>query len=245
MKTRRLSRRFRRRAPRRLPRVRRIGRNVRRNLGIPARTHLVKRLGEPIVVNNVSELGNILPVLTQDGNGSFELGSANAEGGLASTYSYGLAAKFKLSSVIQEHDITQMFDRYKIVGVALKILYQNNNSSVAGNQPLPAMWYAFDGDDSTVPTQYQDVMVKGYCKQMVLNGTTFRSWYCKPRVDKLVYQEGLTSAYTSERAPFIDCNSDDVPHYGFKAWIANWSVLAIDHVLRIQPIYYLALKDTQ
>lgn len=215
-----------------------------RRTRIPSRIHLIKRLGEQITLTN-SGVGG-LPALNQDGVGSFVQGSV-VGGSLPGTFQFPLTAQFKLSSAIDHLDLTDLFDRYKITGVKLKILFQNNTSSVTGQSALPVMYSAVDFDDNTPPTAYQQVLTKSYCKTRILNGNRTFSMFVRPRMLK---ELGSSSAgfagNSSERSTWIDSTYPDVPHYGIKFWIDNWySANDSNMILRIQPEYYLALKDVQ
>lgn len=205
---------------------------------------MIKRLGQQVTIVNGG--GSGLPFLNQTGGGTWEMTATPTGGSLGGTYQYGLSGQFQLNAVQDHTDITQLFDRYKIVGIKLKFLFQHNVASVSGNSCLPVMYHAFDADDANVPTSANDVMVKAYCKTRILNGNREFSVYYKPRISKEIFQGPFAGpGYSTEKAAWLDCNSSAIPHYGFKAWIDNW--LAPDNalLLRIQPVYYLALKDTQ
>lgn len=234
-------RRLRGRPRTRLPRARML----KRKLGMVARkTHVFKRFAQDIVVGNTM---NGMNITSDAGTQSTAITAAADDFG---TQQGGFALAFKLSSVIDPADFTDLFDRYKITGVKLKFLYQNNMSGIPGTgatAPLPRITYAFDGDDQAAPSNRLTVAVKGYAKERVLNGNRNFSVFLRPRIDKLVYQAGLTSAYSSERVCWLDAANSNVPHYGMKIWINNWysDSDTSSQKLTIQPVYYLALKDTQ
>lgn len=206
----------------------------------------VKRVGQIMRIYNSAITGQPT-VLSNDGNGSISVSGTSAD--TAATVQFGGAMRFMLKSVIESSDLTQLFDRYKIKGVKLKFLYQSNlanSDSTTGTNALPIMSYSFDGDDDTNPTSYTDLARKQYTKQKILNGNYFFSIYLKPRVTKEVYRTALTTGYTSEKACWLDCNNDDIAHFGLKLWINNWNPGSTKfNQLSIQPTYYLALKDTQ
>lgn len=233
-----------------------ILRSVYPRRSIASRTHIVKRLGQDIVysVQPASGAQPGYPTLAYTGNGSAQIGSIGA-GSLAGTASFGSSLQFKLESVIDPTDLSQLFDRYKIVGVKLKCLFMQNTSDTAGGSMLPLLHYAQDYDDSSVPTSELAVMSKAYCKTKVLNANRPFSIYLKPRVTKTldtVTGGSITAiGLSSERSPFIDCSYQAVPHYGLKMWCDFWNVINVQNVpepklaFKIQPVYYLALKDTQ
>lgn len=208
---------------------------------IASRTHVMKRIGKPAFVQN--SLGG--PLLTDDGGGQFQQ-AGTAVGALPGTWETGLSAQFQLNSVIDPSDITSLFDRYKIVGVKLKIHYLHNASFIPGQSNLPTLYYAFDGDDSTPPPTALGVLSKGYCKSKVLNANRPLSVYIKPRLTKEIYNSPISTGYSSEKACWLDCSYSTVPHYGLKFWLSDWvGGDENNNAIRIQPTYYLALKDTQ
>jgi len=224
-------------------RTNRIGR-------IPSLTHMFKREGAVVrVVNRSSNAEHpTWPSLSTFATG-WGLGSVSGDT-FDGTYQFGVSAAFKLTDVISPQDFTDLFDRYKIVKVALKIMYQSNISNAhAASNLLPIINYSFDADDANVPPSLESVTTKGYVKNKILNANRPFSWVCKPRVDKVVYNNGVTTAFSSEKACWLDCTSNAVEHFAFKAWVNNFPMGAgdatINAQLTIQPIFYLAFKDSQ
>lgn len=214
---------------------------MRRNLGIASRTHLIKRLAEPVFIQN----GNTNPIMSHNGNGSFYFGSP-VGGTLPNTWEFGMSSSFQLNSVIDYTDITQLFDRYKITGIALKLHYLASGGLATGAVSLPTVHYAYDFDDADIPGTLQTVITKAYCKTRVLNANRPTKIYLKPRLSKEIFNSPVSTGYSSEKPCWLDCNSAGVPHYGVKFWITEWNGgVDNNNALRIQPIYYLALKDTQ
>lgn len=225
---------------------------------IPNVTHVFKRMTGVV---NISNDGSKAPSITTTCNGWQITGQQPSTFG--TTSQFGLSCNFQLRDVIAPQDFTNLFDRYKLVGVKLKFLYQMAQGYDQVNptgafpphaQPLPIVDYTFDGDDSNLPASQTEVQQHGFAKtQILMAGKTFKS-YWTPRIDKGVYNAGgVTPAYTSERSCWIDCNSNAVEHYGGKFWITSWpydttlagTVQPVWGSLTIQPIYYVALKDSQ
>lgn len=210
---------------------------------IPSRSHIFKRYGNEVVISTDS---SGIPVITQT-NSSWTLGNTNSSGYLSGAVNFGISGEFAIKDVRDASDFTQLFDRYKIVGVKLKFLYQQNSVPVGGLTSFPVINYAFDADDSNTPTGIDQLQAKGYNHEKVLNANSNFSYYIKPRVSKMLYSQSLSGVggYSSEKACWIDCQSSSVPHYGFKAWIKDWYTLSSNQVLTIQPVFYLAMKDSQ
>lgn len=231
-----------RRAARRGRRVYRR-RNYRRAV---SRVHTIKRMGQSMLIQ---EDGTGAPIVTQNATTTLNISNISA-GLLPSTYQFGGSIQFRLNAVADYADLTQLFDRYKITGVKVKMLYQQNIADAQSVGALPVMWFAQDFDDSVVPTSSTDVQVKQYAKTRILNGNREFSVFIRPRLSKVLAADALAGAgASSERPCFVDCAYPQVPHYGLKFWIDGWHQGSpsqeIAQALRIQTTYYLKLKDTQ
>lgn len=205
--------------------------------------HVFKRRAASIIVGLDS---NNIPTLIQDGNGAMSLGSQGT-GILSNTAQFGMSYNAQLKQVVESTDFTQLFDRYKITGVHLRILYQNNMGD-PNSHPLPGFTCAWDGDDAGVPSNKEDVTRKIGARTTILNANRPSKIFFRPRVTKSVYQSGLTSAYTSERSCYIDCSNPDVQHYGYKFWVDSWlatNAAQSGQLLTIEPTLYLSMKDPQ
>lgn len=243
-------------------------RYVRRAKKIANRTHMVKRLGQVMTITNAGYAGD--PVVDQSAGGAIGIGlpSAWTSGTGFPSWGVGGALLFRADATVDFNDLAALFDRYKLTGVKLDVMYQQNVSigsedtlSVGANHVvstcLPVMNYAYDFDDSQAPNQMTDVTVRGYCKRRVLNANKPFSIFIKPRVLKAAIVDPIadTLAHTSERAPWLDCKNADVRHYGLKFWLSNFPIGTVNAdpeqrakvtaQLTIQPTYYFALRDTQ
>lgn len=211
---------------------------------IASKTHIFKRYGNEMIISNDS---STIPIITQT-NDNWKIGTPNGSAYLPNAVNFGVGGFFTINEVTEASDFTNLFDRYKIVGVKLKFLYQQNTSAVNGASSFPVIAYAFDGDDAAVPGSISDVQRKGYCHEKVLNANSNFSLYIKPRVSKMMYSQTLSGlgGYSSEKPCWLDCQASTVPHYGVKLWIKDWvNDSGVYQNLTIQPVYYLALKDSQ
>lgn len=206
-----------------------------------------KRLGQLIMIGNKANGADGPGIInTADGNGSCQVGSWGTAGYM-NTAQVGGSLQFKLESAVDYGDFAQLFDRYKITGVKLKFMYQENIGSTGNNSLLPTFNYSFDGDDADVPTTQLMVTKKQYCHSKVLNGNKSFSLFIKPRITA---PTTLSGTYTTSKAKWVDCNTGTgVPHYGVKFWLKDWTYGTVStpvlNLLTIQPTYYFALKDTQ
>lgn len=209
----------------------------------------IKRVGQQCRIGNDPTGSGGNPIATATGNGSLICAAGTSLSDTLNTRQVGASMLFKLDSVQDSNDFANLFDRYKIIGVKLKFLYQcnlANSDSTTGTNALPLLSYTFDADDATQPTQLEDVQKKQYCHQRILNGNGMFSIYLKPRILKEVYNSAISTGYNSAKAAWLDTNSAAIPHYGLKMWLNNWNPGNTKfHQLTIYPTYYLALKDTQ
>lgn len=225
-------------------------RNFLRKRNIAGRVHRIKRLATEAFIRNTNVGGSWIPTLTAAGGNSF-FQSSPIGGLLPGTWDYTLSSQFQLSSVYQVSDLVNLYDRYKITGVQLKIHYLQNSASpqsVANVTPvyanLPVIHYAFDGDDANLNTKEQ-ILQKGYCHSRVLNANRPLTIFLRPRVTKEIYNTAVTTGYSSEKACWLDSNSNSLPHFGMKFAITDWVGGEVNNAIRITPTYYLALRDTQ
>lgn len=218
---------------------------------IASKTHLLKRHGEVIVVTNAGTTG--APLLAADGAGSAVFGTVIPSATFGPAYDVGMSLQFWLDSVLANSEITAMFDRYKITGVKLDVMYQQNTASSSGSSAsiLPVLYSSYDFDDATPPSLASDVTTRGYVRTHVLNANRTFSIFLKPRMPQVVNvlrnEQILSVNATNVRSQWIDSAVSDVPHYGVKFWLSNLPQNFSENAtcqLRIQPTYYLALKDT-
>lgn len=209
---------------------------------IPNRVHMFKRMGQisRITVTGVGAIGNS----GFDGNGSQFLTGVTADS-MANNYQFGASYVFKLSSVIDSGDFTQLYDKYKITGIKVRIMWQCNQAGVSGTAVLPILSYSVDHDDAALPSSLYQITTKGTSKVKVLGQRNYVDVYIRPKVAGALYQSLLTG-YSSVKAPFINSTYPDVQHYGLKFWLNNvYMAAGINNQFEIQPTYYIACKESQ
>lgn len=201
--------------------------------------YLVKRLAYPID-------------LKYNGGGFSFTGNANASSyvsgtGFTNTYDVGIGLPFKLGAVIDPADLTSMFDRYRIIGVKLKFMFDINDANITGAGVLPWITLAQDYDDALQPANEQTVLTKQYAKSKRLDKPF--SIFLRPKPQLMIGQQAGTvgnSGVPNSTDLYFNCTDTEVVFYGLKAFIRGWySPAGAQSMLRIQPTYYLSLKDTQ
>lgn len=206
-----------------------------------SQAHLFKRLGEKTIIY-VNGAGT---VAYSGSDAGFAISSMSSDS-LTGCYQFGWSHSFSLNNVVGNGDFTTLFDRYKIVAVKYKIMFQCNTAAVNGSQVLPILHYVKDEDDVTIPTSLSSINQKALCKVRVMGATTMISYYIKPKVAKAVYQSALLTAYSVDKAPYINSSYNSAPHYGIKAWMNQvYAVAANNTAITIEPVYYISCRDPQ
>lgn len=232
----------------------RIGRRKLRRSRLPktAKVHLFKRQAPSFTIsNNVSTQGtvNISDSAQLGVTGTTFEPSVVGGGGL---YNFGAVGYFKLSNVLENSDLTNLYDRYKINGIKWKIIPASNFASVNGQGLIPSMVYHVDYDDDATPTTDASVRVKAGAKEVRLDKP--HTIFFKPKVASMIagasIVPGASTGYSVPRvAPYINCSYPGVPHYGLKMFFRNVNLMpgsgSINTQFRIETTYYLSLKDPQ
>lgn len=149
-------------------------------------------------------------------------------GGGGGAMSYGSYAVFgTLDSLPDYTEFTTLFDRYKIVGMKLKLIPFNTQSEVgaavsATYAQTGVIWHGItDYDDANSAPTATDVGIntlreyESYKVRNVLNGRPVTQ-YCKPRIATAAYGASVFTRFANMKNLWIDANSSDVQHYGFK-----------------------------
>jgi hypothetical protein len=118
-----------------------------------------------------------------------------------------------------------LFDEYKIETIELWIEPGMVMSPTVGSTEFAS---AVDLDDANVPASYGDVAARQGAITSLTGTGHYHKW--KPYVANALYSGAFTS-YGSEPAPWIDCASSTVQHFGIKT-----ATSAADGMSR--PMYY-------
>lgn len=210
--------------------------------------HMFKRQAPAYEITNTSTQGI---VTASDGN---QIGmqtpvfeSAITGGG--ASYRFGAVSYFKLSNVLQNSDFTNMYDRYKINAIKLKIIPLSSQASVNGQGLLPTMVYHTDYDDAETPTSDADVRVKQGAKEVRLDKPV--SIFFRPKIADAILGASAGTAYSvPKKAPYINMAYNTVPHYGLKMYFRNVNLSAstttsTNTCFRVETTYYLSCRDPQ
>lgn len=124
---------------------------------------------------------------------------------------------------------------YRVKWGEVTFTYDHNSSEVGTSQvcPLPRLGWVKDYDDSTALTDIDEYEQYSSYRFKVLDANHPVTIRVKPRVASAVYGSGVFSSYSNVKAPWIDCNSPSVEHYGIKWYIdgTNSGSIANDTVI--------------
>lgn len=160
----------------------------------------------------------------------------------------GFAFQFNLSSLPNVAEFSNLFDRYKIMGVKLRVMFLQNSQDVGTSTTLsiPIIHYVYDCDDASSPTSESEMLQKNFLKTRRLDKPF--NYYLKPKATSEVFASPSSTGYAVSKAMWIDMNSPNIPHFGLKAWISNGQATPSSTVIgrfRIYATYYIALRDPQ
>lgn len=222
----------------------RAGKATRWLTTIPNRTHMFRRVGVKTMIY-VTGAGTITYVGDPGLDSGITLSTVYSDT-ITNFYQFGWSHNFRLQNVLAPTDFTNLYDRYKIVGVKYRIFYHQNQAQVQGAQMLPLMHFSLDSDDSTAPGSLSAVSAKGDCKTKVLGNQQYIQMYIRPKVAGSLYQSGVTAAYDVEKSKWINSTYPAVEHYGIKTWLNNvYMAVGVNTAISIEPVYYIACKDSQ
>lgn len=152
-------------------------------------------------------------------------------------------------------EFRNMFDKYKILGIKLKILYQHNVSDVQGASILPILRYAYCDAENDLDSLDQ-IKQRGTVRSIVLNQNKPQSIYIKnPKA--FVDTDGLTTTNPPVSTTNRGLNGNqwlstefgsDTLHGGLKAFLSNFYTTGSAthmHQITIEPTYYIACKYTK
>jgi len=135
---------------------------------------------------------------------------------------------FVLSSLPQQATVTALFDQYRVDKLEAWV----TPISQLGNDGTNSRWSSvIDLDDETLLTTYNGALEYETCTTTQICDAHYRTWV--PGVAIASYSGAFTS-YANVIAPWIDCGSTSVRHYGLKfaAEVASTAAHGITMLLR-------------
>lgn len=124
---------------------------------------------------------------------------------------------FTLSNLPQGTEFTSLYDQYKIYKIKCEF-YSDRDLGLypAATNSWGLMFYgAVDHDDGTALSSADDYLQYQNLKMRMVKGGKFATFTFAPHVAQAAYQ-GAFTGYANTGAPWIDCSSNQVQHYGLK-----------------------------
>lgn len=214
-----------------------------------AQVHVFKRMGQTMALeNNTTGLTQGITARTLSGSAFFPvLGTFATDFGTSAIQQY-VGLPFTLENVVDYTDFVQLFDRYQIVGIKLKINLNYNSAEIAGTEYMPTLTYTVDKDD-VLTSSLQDIQSNQLAKQWTFrgDGKPLNIYIRNPKFTYQVNKDpGSFTSAAGIQSGYIDCQNTNVEHYGLKMYINNFysPKTTTQYIqIRIQPTFYLKFKD--
>lgn len=178
---------------------------------------LNRRLPEMWITN--SSVANT-PVVVDTTGSCLQLGApvANQLG----TYDLPFSLQFMLSQVLNNGDISNFADKYRIKSVYIRLFYNSSNASTGSLYSMPTVYHITDHDDSSPETPAQVREKMGVKFKTFRNASSYIGIRVNPKPADTLYQTAVSSGYEVPRvSPWINCSYPSVPHYGVKGILSN------------------------
>lgn len=173
---------------------------------------------------------------------------------VAGTNFYTFGYMFRLGDLPSYTEIQNMYDMYKIVGVALRIfpLFSDSNTATTGSvQGMGTIIHSVvDLDDAAAPVASENGVnaLREYgntykCHNLLM--TKKWSRYVRPRtVGLLVDNGGANVQAQSNKAGWVDCAQPNIAHYGIKCIIETntFSAVALSMSFKVEAKYYIKAR---
>lgn len=113
-------------------------------------------------------------------------------------------------------EFTNLFDQYKVLSytVEFRPRYSGTDYAYTPNNGIPTIYWIYDQDDSAL-LSVNALMEHPYVRSAQLIKPV-RITVKYPCVAAEVYSSAIATGYQTRKAPWLDCNSNGVAHYGFK-----------------------------
>jgi len=140
---------------------------------------------------------------------------------------------FTFSTLPNANEFGVLFDQYKITSVKLRFyLAIDPAAQTAATAVYPRMWWTTDNDDDGVPTSIDQLREHSDVKTEILHPDRPIEVFLKPSVLATVYRSAVSSSYVPKWGQWIDMAAQNVPHYGLKYAVDNFT--NTNYVLRVE-----------
>lgn len=162
------------------------------------------------------------------------------------------AYSFQLSDLPSYTEFTTLFDQYKFIGVKIKMLPVNTQVSIIPQQSpvtaygaigVPMMCTVIDYDDASALSAKNDYLQYQNCQ--MFQCVKQHNRYFQPRLAMSNYT-GSFGGYSNLRPQWIDCNTNNTQHYGFKVFMEQAGAnMNGEAVYEIYATYYLKFRNVR
>jgi hypothetical protein len=155
---------------------------------------------------------------------------------------------FELADCDQQATLAGLFDQYKIEEVEMIITPSNSgvdlHAAASPNQVNPQCIVVSDYDDATALASF--AAAREYDNNVVFNGCQGVHIRMRPAISLAVYASGAFSGYAVSGPQWLDCNSNNIPHYGLKFAVQGLSTSSTEfYQWNIQTWYHLAFQNVR
>lgn len=169
-------------------------------------------------------------------------------------YNIPFSIDTQLSDLLSSSELTQIADKYKINWVKVRMFATSNTASAGGTSQLPSVLWSIDGDDAAVPASttagLESIREKmgSKLRQFKQNGSAINVFYKPKIVNTVGGTAGAATAAGVMNAPFLDCNSPSIPHYGVKGYLQDVNLASTASIytqFKFDITMSVTLKDIQ
>lgn len=137
----------------------------------------------------------------------------------------GLSSVFTSNVVLSMPNITEfttLFDQYKILSYSVTFIPRFDSRDTAYGPgtvaDIPTIYWVTDQDDATIPTTANQLMEHPKVRYARMNRPVTLT-ILHPCIADSIYSSAVVTGYATRKAPWIDCNSASVQHFGIKYFI--------------------------
>lgn len=148
-----------------------------------------------------------------------------------------------LAQVANASELTALYDQYMITYVKYMFYLEIDPSAQAAASAIyPKLYTVRDQDDSVVLSQ-NEMRERANLQIRVLNPNRPVVIGYKPNLLTQQWYNGVTNGFTPAWSQWLDVSNANVPHYGFKFNIDNFT--NTNYRLRVETRVWIACKNTR
>lgn len=163
----------------------------------------------------------------------------------------GYAYAFQLNQIPNQDDFTRLYDQYRIRAIKWQLIPKQGlavlnsiPSGPAATAPImPKIFSVIDYDDATAPGGLDELLQYESVKYTRANKTHTR--FLKPAIADEVFGSGITTGYAMRQNAWIDCNSNQVEHYGIRVWAEGSTTFTPPWNFDIMCKFYMEFKNVR